>query len=211
MLVLQYLHGYNFRQVDYDGKDVNAEYNDSCSCQRLGLRAEGVEHRSVPLQGDGGEGEARHVHGGLQTGEEKFAQSCCEAVTAAEQEQGRGPHDQTQENVGGGEVENVDVDDGPHVLVTDDHCNHQEVAGHPHHEDDHVQDDEEHLHPGLEDVQLLGLARDELLGVDGESVETNLTECFIWIHHITFLSDNYNWGLGFHDNRDKAMIIQFAY
>ena len=192
--MLAMLHFQDEGQVDNDGEEVNAEYNESCSCKRLGLRAEGVEHSSVPLQGDGGEGEARHVHGRLQTGEEKFAQSCCEAVSAAEQEQGRGPHHQTQENVGGGEVENVDVDDGPHVLVTDDYCNHQEVAGHPHHEDYHVQDDEEHLDPGLEDVQLLGLARDELLGVDGESVETNLTEGFIWIHLITFLNYNYNWG-----------------
>ena len=64
-------------------------------------------------------------------------------------------HDKTHQYVRGGEVEDVDIDGGPHVLVSENDGNHRQVAGHPHHEDDHIQADEDRLHPGLEDVQLL--------------------------------------------------------
>ena len=61
----------------------------------------------------------------------------------------------THNDVRGWKVEKVEVDGGSHVLVAQDHSNHQEVTGHPQHEDGSIQAEEYHLHPMLVYVELL--------------------------------------------------------
>ena len=64
------------------------------------------------------------------------------------------------------------------MLVSENDGNHRQVAGHPHHEDDHIKTDEDRLHPGLEDVELLGPAA----GMSG--IDWTIGD--IRVHHISF-------------------------
>ena len=61
---------------------------------------------------------------------------------------------EAHDDVRDGEVEEVEVGGGAHVGVAEHHGQDHEVAAHPHHEDDRVQQDEDGLHPALVDEQL---------------------------------------------------------
>ena len=68
---------------------------------------------------------------------------------------------EAHDDVRDGEVEEVEVGGGAHVGVAEHHGQHHEVAAHPHHEDDRVQQDEDGLHPAVVDEQLAHAAEPE--------------------------------------------------
>ena len=74
--------------------------------------------------------------------------------------------------VGCREVEDVHVDAGPHELLAKDYTKHRDVSSHPEHEDDCIHTYEDRLHPGLVDVQLLGLG-----GVRGLESNWSIISC----------------------------------
>ena len=68
---------------------------------------------------------------------------------------------EAHDDVCDGEVEEVEVGGGAHVLVAEHHGEDHEVAANPHHEDHRVQEDEDGLHPALVDEQLPHAAEPE--------------------------------------------------
>ena len=109
----------------------------------------------LPVYCDGCEGEGGHVDRHVDTWSHNSAQNFTKnpSIThkCLNRRKGRA---KTHDDIGGGEVDEVDIYGGPHVLVAQDHVKHHQVPADPEYEDDHIQTDEDCLHPGLKNVVL---------------------------------------------------------
>ena len=109
----------------------------------------------MPIHCNGCKGEGGHVGRHVDTWPHKFAQSFSKnPATTNKSLSRRKGRAKTHDDIGGCEVDEIDVDGGPHMLAPKDHVEYQHVPAHPHHEDDHVQADEDCLHPWIKNVVL---------------------------------------------------------
>ena len=118
----------------------------------MGPGAEGVEHSQEPVYSDGGQGEGGHEYGEGHTWNCEFAHLSSKKQPTVKEFRGC---EDTHDDVWCCEVEEVEVDGGPHVFVEEDDANHQEVAPNTNNEDTGIQAEEDYLNPVIIKVELL--------------------------------------------------------